>query len=144
MHISDIGLALLKECEGFSAQAYVCPAGKLTIGYGHVICAGEHFPHEGISKEAGEILLKKDVTVSEQAVLRLAGEGLLQGQFDALVCLVYNIGTYAFEKSTLLRLLRLGDMEGVVSQFGRWVYAGGYRMPGLVYRRAKERALFLA
>ncbi|NBO19656.1 MAG: lysozyme, partial [Proteobacteria bacterium] len=41
MRLSDEGVALLKEYEGFSATAYRCPAGKLTAGYGHVLLAGE-------------------------------------------------------------------------------------------------------
>ena len=34
MHISQEGIALIKKFEGCELEAYVCPAGKLTIGYG--------------------------------------------------------------------------------------------------------------
>ncbi|MBY0408378.1 MAG: glycoside hydrolase family protein, partial [Rickettsiales bacterium] len=58
---------------------------------------GECF--DEISPEEAEILLKKDVLSAETVVSRV--EGLSQGQVDALVSLVYNIGVNAFEKSTL-------------------------------------------
>ena len=36
MHISQEGIALIKKFEGCELEAYVCPAGKLTIGYGRI------------------------------------------------------------------------------------------------------------
>ena len=36
MHISQEGLALIKKYEGCELEAYLCPAGVLTIGYGHI------------------------------------------------------------------------------------------------------------
>jgi lysozyme len=51
------------------------------------------------------------------------------------------------QESTLLRLLNQRDYAGAADQFGRWVYAtvNGVKteLPGLVKRRAAERALFL-
>ena len=35
MHISEKGLRLIKNFEGCKLTAYICPAGKYTIGYGH-------------------------------------------------------------------------------------------------------------
>jgi hypothetical protein len=64
-------------------------------------------------------------------------------QHDALVSLVFNIGGTAFMKSTLLRLLNMGDYIGAASQFDRWIHASGNVMPGLVKRRKQEKALFL-
>ena len=39
MNISQKGIELIKKFEGFSNTPYRCPAGKMTIGYGHVIQA---------------------------------------------------------------------------------------------------------
>lgn len=142
MEISEQGLALIRGFEGFSATPYLCPGGKPTIGYGHVIGAGEAFPEAGISRETAETMLKQDVKWAEQAVRRLAAVALSQNQFDALVCLVYNIGAKAFEKSTLLRILNSGDPEAAARQFSRWVYASGRKLPGLERRRAAETLLF--
>ena len=65
-----------------------------------------------------------------------------QCQFDALVCLAYNIGLGNFRTSTLVRKLNAGDIDGAAQQFAVWNKAGGQVMRGLVRRRAAERALF--
>jgi lysozyme len=143
MKISEQGLALIRRFEGFSAQAYRCPAGVMTIGYGHTISAGEHFPAAGLSVDEAEILLKKDVEATEQAICRLVDAALNQQQFDALVSFVFNIGIGAFRRSTLLRWLNKGEKLAAAAQFERWVFAGNKKLPGLVTRRNAERELFL-
>lgn len=143
MQISDAGLALIKQFEGFSQIAYYCPAGKLTIGYGHVILPGEQFPESGISESIGEILLKQDVSIAEKAINQLITTALLQNQFDALVSFVYNIGSKAFEKSTLLRLINENKLPLAAVEFARWVYVGKKIQAGLVRRRAAEKLMFL-
>lgn len=142
--MSEPGLALLRQFEGFSPAAYICPAGKRTIGYGHVIMAGEEFPETGISENQANLLLKHDVNKAEQAICRLVTVSLKQCQFDALVCFAYNVGNQAFENSTLLRLLNAGNLGAAAGQFSRWAYAGGRKIPGLAARRAAETALFTA
>ena len=62
---------------------------------------------------------------------------------DGLLILGFNVGMGAFEKSTLFARLKAGDFAGAVSQFGRWAHGGGKVLPGLIKRRAAERALFL-
>jgi lysozyme len=37
MKTSQTGIDFIKKYEGFSAKIYLCPAGKPTIGYGHLI-----------------------------------------------------------------------------------------------------------
>src|SRR4051812_8929453 len=123
MKISAQGLALIKEYEGFSAVPYLCPAGRKTVGYGHVICPGEEYDG-GISQDKAEILLIQDVTKTAQAVNCLVKVAINQSQFDALVSFSYNIGTQTFEKSTLLRILN-AENPGVAAQFARWVYING-------------------
>lgn len=57
--------------------------------------------------------------------------------------LAYNIGVSAFRGSTLLRLLNVSQYQAASDEFPRWNKAGGKVLPGLVKRRAAERALFL-
>jgi lysozyme len=142
MRISERGLALIRESEGFSATVYLCPAGKPTIGYGHVVEDGEDFSAGGIRVDQAETLLIQDVAVAERAVSRLVTVEVSQNEFDALVVFAYNIGIHAFEKSTLLRFLNAGDKQAAAAQFGHWVYGGGVILAGLVNRRAAETALF--
>ena len=143
MQTSEAGLKLIKQFEGFFPTPYYCPASKLTIGYGHVILARESFPKAGISKLEAANLLKQDVSIAEKAINRLVKTPLLQNQFDALVSLVYNIGSQHFETSTLLRFLNDNSMELAAKEFARWVFAGGLMQKGLVRRRKAEKLMFL-
>ena len=140
--ISERALDLIKGFEGYSSEKYYCPAGKLTIGYGHAIAPQEDFP-DFISQEEAENILKQDVNELLGALRQLLPQPLPAHQRDALLSLAYNIGLYAFEKSTLLRLLRAGDVEGAARQFDRWVYIKGVKSKGLANRRAREKAIFL-
>ena len=139
MHISEAGLALIRQFEGLRLSAYLCPAGIPTIGYGST--AGVQMG-QTITAERAEELLREDVRQFEAAVSRLVKVPLNQGQHDALVSFAFNLGAKALEKSTLLRLLNAGDYSGAAAQFDRWVYASGKKLSGLVKRRAAERALF--
>lgn len=65
-------------------------------------------------------------------------------QLAMLTSLAYNAGINGFRSSTLLRLLNAGDYIGAADQFPRWNKAQGKVMPGLVARRAAERAAFLS
>ena len=141
--ISQRGLELIKEYEGFSASIYLCPAGKKTIGYGHVLLENDDFNElTFLTKEQAEKLLLQDVGVLYTNINKLIGCDLNQNQSDAILSFVYNVGIYAFEKSTLLRLINNGYVEAAAGQLTRWVYANGLKLPGLVSRRAREAALF--
>jgi lysozyme len=67
---------------------------------------------------------------------------LNQGQYDALVDFTYNLGPAALQGSTLLRKLNAGDYAGAAAEFPKWCHAGRAVLPGLVTRRARERAMF--
>lgn len=139
MHTSQKGLDLIKSFEGLRLSAYRCPADIPTIGYGTT--SGVKMG-DTITKERAEELLREDVKRFEAQVFRLVKVPLSQGQFDALVSFVYNLGAGNLSNSTLLRLLNAGDYAGAAAQFDRWTKAGGKVLPGLVRRRAAERALF--
>lgn len=140
MRISKQGLELIKASEGFAAVPYRCPAGYMTIGYGHVL-RDEQITH--ITEEEAEALLRKDIAEIEQAIHELVSVPLKQHEFDALVSLAYNIGITRIAGSTLLKLLNAGRRHEAAEQFGRWVYANGKPLAGLVARRNAERQLFL-
>ena len=141
MQISSAGLDLIKQFEGLYLKAYRCPAGVPTIGYGHTagVAMGQT-----ITQQQADDYLRRDVRQFERAVARQVRVPLAQGQFDALVSFTFNLGEGALAQSTLLRLLNSGDYAGAAAQFERWNKAGGRVLPGLVRRRAAERALFEA
>lgn len=143
MKTSADGIYLMHKYESCKLTAYKCPAGIWSIGY------GETGPHvtEGmvITQEQADSLFEMRLASEfEPGVMRLLGETkVLQCQFDALVCFAYNVGISALRESTLLRMLKSGNVEGTADQFLRWDKAAGKRMLGLYRRRVSERALFL-
>lgn len=141
MKATDAALALIRRFEGVSLKRYICPAGKPTIGVGHVI-----LPHEDIggfiTPEKANELLAKDVENAESIINDAVKVDLHQNGFDALVSFVFNVGGTAFRKSTMLRLINEDKFDEVGDQFGRWVYSNGHKLPGLVTRREAEAALW--
>ena len=146
--ISQEGLEVIMESEGWRPELYNDPAGHATIGYGRLVHKGPingSEPEElkaGITEERGMELLGEDVARFETAVRDLVTVPLSQGQLDALVSLAYNIGAGALEDSTLLEKLNEGNYEAAGDEFMRWVNADGRVMGGLVARRTNEVKLW--
>jgi len=133
------GVELIRHFEGCRFDAYLCPAGVWTIGYGHTADVKEG---DSIDQEAAEAFLIEDLEKFEQAVTRLVEVPLTQQQFDALVSWTFNLGAGNLAESTLLRKLNNYQYAEVPEQMMRWVRAGGKVLDGLVRRRAAEAALF--
>jgi lysozyme len=143
---SEIGLDLIKSSEGLETEAYPDPGNRITgepwtIGYGHTrgVRRGDT-----CTEEQATAWLREDLQAAEGAVRHLVDVPLTQGQFDALASFVFNCGAAAFGNSTLLRMLNESDTAGAAEQFKRWVNGADGPLPGLVTRRAAERALFLS
>ena len=135
MLTSELLFEKLKEFEGLRLEAYEDAGGLPTIGYGHTynVRMGDK-----ISEYWAEELLKKDIEIAERNVLEL-GVCKRQGQLDALVSFVFNLGIGNLKRSTLLKAILAGlPRETIDKEFRRWVYAGGKRMKGLVARRQWE------
>jgi lysozyme len=120
MKVSEKGLDLIKQFEGFKDYVYMCPAGLPTIGYGHVIdskliALTKAAPR--MTREKAEQLLKNDVKEAENAINSSVKVNISQGQFDALVSLIYNWGAYNFKISLGLRKLNAGDYGGAADEF---------------------------
>lgn len=115
-------LDLIKQSEGFRAKAYYCPAGVLTIGYGHTNAAGEPKVVKGmvVSEEDATRMLTRDLQKVAANVDRMVKVPLNQTQLTVLVSFVYNVGEGNFKRSTLLRKLNAGDYEAVPEQLMRW------------------------
>ena len=65
MEISERGLALIKEHEGYRDTAYRCPAGEWTIGFGHT--SGVKEGQRCTPMDAGR-WLKEDIAAAEREV----------------------------------------------------------------------------
>ena len=141
MRMSDYAFIRLKEFEGFRAEAYQCPSGVWTIGYGHTkgVKKGQR-----ITEEEASCLLVKDVEYFEQFLAKEPyEEELTQGQWDALTDFLFNLGPGNFLSSTLRKkLLRDIDDSTIPDEFRRWNKSKGKVLPGLVKRREWEAQMF--
>ena len=150
MKTSRKGVALIKEFEGLRTEAYKCPAGVWTIGYGHTAAAGHPNVVRGmtITPEEAEAILIRDLGQYERAVSAAVKRPLNQGQFDACVSLCFNIGIGAFTKSTVVRRINAGRMSEVPAAFMMWNKARdpntgvSVELAGLTRRRRAETALW--
>jgi len=125
----------VKQFEGLRLTAYKDSAGVPTIGYGHTrgVRMGDR-----ISMSQAERYLENDLRSAEYYVDNLK-VAKTQGQFDALVDFVFNLGGARLSSSTLLRKIRAkASVTDIQNEFRRWVFAGGKVQPGLVKRRAWE------
>jgi GH24 family phage-related lysozyme (muramidase) len=152
MNLSERGLDLIKSFEGYHTAlpdgrciAYICPAGKVTIGWGCTrgITLGMIW-----TKDQAEAGLRKELAIHEAAVARLVTVDINSNQRDALISFAYNLGNDALSGSTLLKKLNKGDYVGAQAEFMRWIKhtdpKTGQKVDsrGLAIRRAKEAALF--
>lgn len=149
MEISDKGLALIKEAEGYhkALPDGRCQAYLDTLAVPHIWTIGWGCTKgitEGLiwTRAKAEQELRKEVAAGTVAIDELVKVPLTQGQYDALASFQYNTGALA--KSMLLKKLNKGDYAGAAKEFPNWNKAGGKVWPGLVTRRAAEMALFLS
>jgi lysozyme len=154
MQMSEHGLELLKQWEGFELKVYKDSAGLPTIGVGHLITKPEQSSGNiviagvpvqyanGLTDQQVLDLLSQDVQPAEQAVNNGVKVALDQNQFDALVSFTFNVGVGAFTSSTLLKVLNQSQYDGVPDQLRRWNKAGGKVVQGLVNRRENEVTLW--
>lgn len=138
---SERGLELIGNAESCRRDPYVCPAGVLTDGIGNT-----HGVKAGVLKTDAQIAAnwEKNILEAERCVIRYAnGNKLPPGAFDAATSITFNAGCPSMQKSTMFQYFRAGNVTAACEQFPRWVYGGGKKLPGLVTRRDKERALCL-
>lgn len=143
--MTEDGLKMLKQFEGFRAEAYRCAAGVWTIGYGNTTYEDGTKVKGGdrITKEEAEKLLLLKVEEFEGAIkiaLKDNKTVLPPVCISALTLLAYNIGITAFFKSTLYKVLRkdCNDLKGIGKEWLRWDKAGGRVLAGLSKRREQE------
>ncbi len=139
MKISEEGKALIKKFEGCKLEAYLCPAGHWTVGYGHIKGVEEG---KTITQNEADAYLSSDLQEFETYVENMVNVELEQNEFDALVCWTFNLGPTNLSTSTLLKVLNEGKKNEVPAQIKRWNKASGEVLEGLVRRREAEALLF--
>lgn len=130
-----VGIAVF---EGFRDRAYDDGVGVQTVGFGTT--SGVK-PGDRITVERALVRLADDVGATERGLQAcMADVQLAQYEWDAIVSWTYNVGVGAACRSTLVRKAKAGDYAGMCAELSKWTLAGGRELPGLVKRRAAERA----
>ncbi|WP_319469516.1 lysozyme [uncultured Pseudodesulfovibrio sp.] len=127
-------------------------AKNCTIGYGHLLhrgaCTKEDYEKytDGWSRKQAQEVFENDVTEHEKIIKKHVKVNLSQGEYDALVHFVFNVGEPGFKTSTLLKKLNDGNYEGVPDEMRRWNKGtvDGQRqvIEGLKNRREDEVEIF--
>ena len=137
---------MIKQFEGFKANAYLCPANKPTIGYGSTMWNDGKKVELGqkITTDGAEILLMWELKNKSIALYKLR---LNQNQFDACMSFVYNVGISAFQKSTLYKKINLNPSDELIrAEFLKWnkatINGKLVELKGLTKRRIAESNLY--
>ena len=135
-----IALDFIRNEEGCELKAYLCPAGRWTIGYGHTAGVTEGME---ISQAHAEELLRADVIDVAQRMSSYIKAPVTKWQYIALVSLSFNVGDLRRKAPKLLHNLNSRQEDKAAHEFLDICQAGGKVVPGLKRRREKEAKLFL-
>lgn len=144
--VSDKGLDLIKEFEGFRSCPYLDPVGVWTIGYGETRgitgrtkCWSKDYATKRLKLRVQRDYLRPVLEMTNTVNFRLR-----QHEADALASLVYNLGPGILAKGrTMGDALRTRNRDRIADAFLVYDKAGGQTLPGLTRRRRREREMFL-
>jgi lysozyme len=137
--------SLIQRFEGCRYYAYQDIRGIWTIGWGSVLTPAGRPVRAGDSVTAAQAdnMLAGTVQRVLAAVLsRLPDQTWFPDEVAALTSFTYNVGTGAFNRSTLARYLDVGQVKAAADEFLLWCIAGNKKSPGLLTRRLLEKAVF--
>jgi len=144
MTISEKGIDLICQFEGYSSKPYLDSVNVPTIGFGTTMYNSgtkvtmNDYP---VTLEQAKNYLVHHI--ENRCYHALVGLKLSQNQFDALCSFVYNCGAGAFENSTLKKRIVTGEGD-IRAGFAMWNKAGGQVLAGLTKRRTAEADLYLS
>ncbi|MFZ2029015.1 MAG: lysozyme [Vitreimonas sp.] len=141
--VSNAGLALIQDAEGFRAEPGQMPDGAWVVGHGHVRSeAGE-----AVNENEAANLLNTDLAPIERLVNDQVTTPLTQSQFDALASFAFSVGAEAFVRSQVLRRINAGEFVAAACAMDAWrksdVSGELEVVDALVRRRSAEKAMFL-
>lgn len=150
---SEKDVQFIGDHEGFVSQAYLCPAGVLTIGYGFTMRSKVFASYwrgkygrdlrkgDTISRADADILLKKLIDEEYGAAVATKVEPQKQHHFGAATSVAFNCGTGSLSWKWAQSLLG-GFISRAASLLRTTaVTANGRRLDGLVKRREDEAKL---
>ena len=151
-----IDLSLIKEFEGLMLNAYLCPAGVWTIGYGNTfypdgvrVRNGNRLSGESEASKLLEDVIRNDFLPHLERIPNWSQ--MNANQQAAVLSFAFNLGARFYGADGFRSITGLlsnpsqwnnrGEVQRV---FGLYVKAGGATLPGLVRRRKAEADKFLA
>lgn len=139
LYLSQEGLDLITKFEGFESEAYLDIGGVPTIGYGSTkdVKLGDVIDENGARKR----LIHEVIHTYHPSLNNACKVPLNQFEYDAYISLMYNIGTGAFKRSTLLKYLNKSLYDEAALQILRWNKVKGREVRGLTNRRKAEYQL---
>ena len=139
MKASQQAYNLIREFEGLRLQAYQCPSGIWTIGYGHTTNMA---PNTVISQLQANLLLQEDIAQCERTLNRY-NLALTQNMYDALISFIFNVGAGNFHRSALLSKIKVNPYDSsITDEFLKWIHSKGKPLAGLQRRRMAEMKLY--
>jgi lysozyme len=138
----EILTRLIKEFEGYKLDAYKCPAGIWTIGYGQT--KGIKQGMKWTQQEVDDNLLETCIVAIDEAIK--ASPILLLEDINkqaAIADFVYNLGITNYNRSKLKLRINQKNWTSAVTEIKKWNKAGGDVLAGLVRRRQCEADLLL-
>lgn len=148
-----IAATLFMPFEGLRLKANLDPVAIREICWGHTKGVTINMV---VPESTCIVYLGQDTHAAEKEVDHDTDTTMTDKTKAAFISFVYNMGGVRFRASTMLRLLRAGDIrgacmalatadidsEGVCHGYGCG-WAGGVQLPGLTRRRESEKALCL-
>lgn len=149
---SEKGLELIGNAEACRRDPYVCPAGVLTDGIGNT-----HGVKAGVIKTDAQIAAdwENNILQAEKCINGFfRGRDMSDNAFSAMTSAAFNMGclnlrTYYSEvqkkriETSIHKYAQAGNWPMMCNHLPDFVSGNGKKLPGLVIRRDKERALCL-
>lgn len=145
MKASDNAYKIIEHFEGKHYHTYRNTSGRLAIGSGTLIYPnGSKVKEDDVCTETQRLsYMRYRMELCESAIKRLVESELTQNQFDALVALVYHIGTVMFGNSVLLDKVNIDSNHlDIPICFQMWAKSEGHVLPTYLRRRKSEATLY--
>jgi len=154
VEVDSVFFKILEKDESRRLSSYPDSNGVPTIGIGHKLTRSERHSGKiiiggvpvkytgGLTNAQVELLCRQDTKWAADCVNSHVTVSLTQTQFNVLVGFTFNVGTEAFQNSTLLRKLNSGLYREVPKELHRWVFDDGVFNQGLANRRWRDADLW--
>ena len=134
-------VSMIAYFEGMETKPYKDVVNVTTVCFGHT--GTDIIPTKTYTELECLALLEKDLSKVRKGVDPLIKVDIDDNTRGAIYSFAYNVGIGAFARSTMLKKLNAGDIDGACNELKRWTYAGGKEWKGLITRREIENAVCL-